>query len=121
LACSELVEEVTTPELAEALALRRALVLAGEEGFDRLIVATDCLSLVQRINNPEFDRSQVGVVVLDIKSEFTEFSSVSVYHVFRQCNIAAHTLARSAEHFISAIFRNSIPECIRQTICNSLS
>jgi hypothetical protein len=121
LACSELVEEVTMSELAKALALRRALVLAGEEGFDRLIVASDCLSLVQRINNPEFDRSQVGVVVLDIKSQISEFSSVSVSHVFRQSNIAAYTLARSTEHFIFATFRDSILDCIRQTICNGLS
>jgi ribonuclease HI len=120
-ACSELVEEVTTPEIAEALALRRALSLAGAEGFDKLIVASDCLSLVQRVNSSEIDRSQVGVVVQDIKAIASGFSSVSFTHIYRQCNVAAHTLARSAEQFVSVVFRNSIPDCIRQTICNGLS
>jgi ribonuclease HI len=46
-ACSELLHTVTTPELAEALALRCALALAREEGYDQVMVASDCLSVVQ--------------------------------------------------------------------------
>jgi hypothetical protein len=103
------------------MALRRALSLAGDEGFDKIVVASDCLSLVQRVNSPVIDRSQVGVIVQDIKTLADGFASVSFIHVYRQCNIAAHTLARSAEQFISVVFRNSIPDCIRQTICNGLS
>jgi hypothetical protein len=110
-----------TPEIAEALALRRALSLAGAEGFEKLIVASDCLSLVQRVNSSEIDRSQVGVVVQDIKAIASGFSLVSFTHIYRQCNVAAHTLARSAEQFVSVVFKNSIPDCIRQTICNGLS
>jgi ribonuclease HI len=121
LSCSELLEEVTMPEIAEAMALRRALSLASEEGFDKIIVASDCLSLILRINDSTVDRSQVGVLVQDIKALSSEFVSVNFIHVFRQCNVAAHTLARSAEQFISFVVRNSIPDCIRQTICNGLS
>jgi ribonuclease HI len=120
-ACSELVQEVTMPEIAEALALRRAVSLAGDEGFDSLVIASDCLSLVQRFNSSSVDRSHVGVVVQDIKALCANFASVSVIHVYRHSNVAAHTLARSAERFVSVIFRNSIPDCIRQTICNGLS
>jgi hypothetical protein len=46
IACSELLMEVTTPELAEALALRRVVSLAGDEGFDKLMVISYCLSLI---------------------------------------------------------------------------
>jgi hypothetical protein len=112
--------EVTTPELAEALALRRAVSLAGDEGFDKLMVVSDCLSLIQRINSSELDRSPIGVVVQDIKLLATKFIAVSFSHIFRESNFAAHTLARSAERFVSICFRNSIPDCIRQTICNDL-
>jgi hypothetical protein len=118
---NQLVEEVTTPEIAEVLALRRALSLAGSEDFNKLIVASDCLSLVQRVNSSEVDRSQVGVVVQDIKAIASGFFSVSFTHIYRQCNVAAYTLARSAEQFVSVLFRNSILDCIRQTICNGLS
>jgi ribonuclease HI len=121
IAWSELIQEVTAPDVAEALALRHAMSLAGEEGFDKLVIESDCLSLVQRVKSLEIDRSHVGVVVQDIKALVSGFSSVFFNHVYRHCNVAAHTLARSAEQFISVIFRNSIPDCIRQTFCNVLS
>jgi hypothetical protein len=59
--------------------------------------------------------------VQDIKALAASFASVSFINVYGQCNLAAHSLARSAELFISVTFRNSIPDCIRQTICNGLS
>jgi ribonuclease HI len=118
LSCSELVQEVMTPEVAEALALRHAVSLAGDEGFDNVVIASDCLSLVQRINSSTVDRSQVGVLVQDIKARSSSFAAVSFNHVYRNCNEAAHTLARSAERFVSVIFRNCTPECIRHIICN---
>jgi hypothetical protein len=46
-ACSELIDEVTTLELAEALAMPRTISLASEEGFGKLmVVVSDCLSLI---------------------------------------------------------------------------
>jgi hypothetical protein len=62
-ACSELHDEVTTLELPEALALRHALSLAGDEGFGRIMVVSDCLSLIQWVNSSTMDRSSVGVVM----------------------------------------------------------
>ncbi|KAI5001361.1 hypothetical protein ZWY2020_026011 [Hordeum vulgare] len=120
LACSELHDEVTTPEIAEALACRRAVSLASEEGFDRILVVSDCLSLVQRLESSELDRSMVGVVIQDIKNICSRFTDASFKHALRQCNEAAHVLARSAELFVSTIFRNSVPDCIRKTLCNDL-
>jgi hypothetical protein len=65
------------------LSLGRVVSLAGEEGFDKVVIASDCLSLVQRFNSSVVDRSQVGVVVQDIKAMISSFASVSVIHVFR--------------------------------------
>jgi hypothetical protein len=45
-ACREHLNWITEPEYAEALALRRAIVLVNEERFDRVDFASDCLSLV---------------------------------------------------------------------------
>jgi ribonuclease HI len=119
-ACSELRDEVTAPELAEALAIRHAVSLAGEEGFDKVMVVSDCLSLVQRLNSSELDRSIVGVVTQEINFLRSSFSSFTVNHVRRQCNESAHILARLAEQFISSVFRNCVPDCIRQTLCNDV-
>jgi hypothetical protein len=119
-AYSELQDEVTAPEIAEALALRRAVSLANDEGFDKAMVVSDCLSLILRLQSSELDRSMVGVVVQDIKLLAASFASISFSHVYRQCNESAHIMARSAEHFRSSIFRNFAPECIGKTLCNDL-
>jgi hypothetical protein len=65
-ACSELLLEVATPELAEALAARRAMSFAIEEGFDQVVLASNCLSVVQRIKSTTMNRLYMGVVIQDI-------------------------------------------------------
>jgi hypothetical protein len=45
LVASEPLTGFTSPELAEAMALRRA----ADQGFDRIIFGSDCLSLIQRL------------------------------------------------------------------------
>jgi hypothetical protein len=120
LVCSELQEEITTPKIAEALAIRRAVTLATEECFEKVRVVSECLSLIQRLLSDEQDRSYVGVITEDIKLLRSRFSSFSVSHIRRCSNKSAHILARSAEQFISFVSRNYISECIQQTICNDL-
>jgi ribonuclease HI len=67
-ACSERVDEVVTPEIAEALAMRRAMSLAKDEGFSKIIVNSDCLSVVKRVMSDTEDRSSCGPVIRDIKN-----------------------------------------------------
>jgi hypothetical protein len=56
-ACRQHLRGSSPPELAEALALRRAVEL----GFDKAVFESDCLSLVQRMNSQRMDRSSVGI------------------------------------------------------------
>jgi ribonuclease HI len=116
-ACSELLLEVATPELAEALAARRALSFASEEGFDQVVLASDCLSMVQRIKSTTMDRSYLGVVIQDIQKMAASFSSISFCHISRNLNESAHILARRAELYGFISFRHVIPDCIRETLC----
>jgi hypothetical protein len=46
-------QDFTSPELGEALALRGALAITRDKAF----FASDCLSLIQRLNSPAPDRS----------------------------------------------------------------
>jgi hypothetical protein len=80
---------------ATALALRRAVSLAQDEGYDKVIFATDCLSLVHRLNFSEMDRSLVGLLVDGIKAMINSFVSVSFIHVNHNVNEATHILAKS--------------------------
>ena len=97
-----------------------SVVMCLTDLFRKLVVVSDCLSVIQRVNSSNVDRGPAGVVIQDIKHIATQFDEISFSHVLRQYNVAAHTLARSAEHFISTVFRNFAPDCIRQTLCYDL-
>jgi hypothetical protein len=79
--------------LAEALAIRRVVAFAQEKGFSEIILGSDCLSALQRLNSSVTDRSSMGPVIEDIKLS-RSFSSCEFRHVPRELNVAAHQLAR---------------------------
>jgi hypothetical protein len=107
---SDHLPEVTTPELAEALAIRRATSFSHTQGHRFLIVASDCLSLIHRLNDPAMGRSGLGAVVADIKLMATSFQSCSFKHIPRGLNSAAHQLARSSELSSFFSFHGVVPE-----------
>jgi hypothetical protein len=94
--------------------------LARDEDLDKIILASDCLSVVQRVNSSTRDRSLVRVVVEDIKVMAASMSSVTVRHISRLLNNSAHVLARRVELFGSSFFRNSVPNCIPSEIYNDI-
>jgi hypothetical protein len=85
------------PEMAEALALQRAVTVTVDHGYAKVIFASDCLSLIQRILSSNPDRSSMGTVVSEIKKKVTSFVSVIFQHMKRSLNEAADILARSCE------------------------
>jgi hypothetical protein len=52
----------TSPEIAEALALRGVMAVVRDKGFDKAIFASNCLSLIQRLNSLTQDRSQGWII-----------------------------------------------------------
>jgi hypothetical protein len=119
--CRQHVVGLSSPELAEAVALRRAVQLARDEGMDKVIFETDCLSLVQRLNSSTMDRSAVGMLVAEIKASGRGFMSISFRHVKRVFNQAAHLLAKSSLDVNSSCVFFSVPEFIRGTFCIDVS
>ena len=115
-ACTEVLYGSLTPEMAEALALRRAVDMAREDHLFHVIFATDCLSLMQRLKPKAQDRSVVGSIVADIKLATLGFSSFSFVHVRRRCNVLAHVLARSCYNSTGLCVFNYAPQCIRETL-----
>jgi ribonuclease HI len=116
-ACSEGIAGIINPELAEATTVRRALVLAKEQGFRNIILASDCLTVIQKIAARVRDRSLVGSVVGDIRCLASEFSTCSFIHVGRQLNGAVHSLARSSEPGLCNVYCDVVPEHIRAVLC----
>jgi ribonuclease HI len=119
-AYSERAEEVVAPEVAEALAIRRAIIFAKDEGFSKIIVSSDCLSVLNRVTSGHNDRSLCGPVIHDIRSLASSFASCSFVHVYRHLNVAAHRLAKLSHSTVCSVWRGFAPECIREIICNDL-
>ena len=109
-----------SPEEGEALATRRAVMLAKEEGFQNAIFASDCLSLIQRLNSTVMDISPVGILVSGIKNLTKAFTTTSFVHVRRSLNESAHVLAKSCFNVSSSEVFRSAPDCIHRTLCNDV-
>jgi hypothetical protein len=71
LCVAERYDDAAIAELAEALAIGRALSFAHEEGFPKIIIASDFLSVIQLIKSAMTDRSTYGTVIGDIKFRFS--------------------------------------------------
>jgi ribonuclease HI len=66
--CSEGLSDFHDPEIAEGLAIRKALPVLSNHGFQNMIIASDCKSMVHRISSTSWDRSSAGTVMNDINT-----------------------------------------------------
>uniref|UniRef100_A0ACD5ZYS9 Uncharacterized protein n=1 Tax=Avena sativa TaxID=4498 RepID=A0ACD5ZYS9_AVESA len=121
LSCSEGLAAFPTPEMAEAIAVRRALTISRERSFQRIVLVSDCLALIQRISSPVRDRSILGTVVGDIKALKMDFQSCLFRFSSRKTNVVAHKLARSSEPLVCKFSVDVIPEFIREELCNDVA
>jgi hypothetical protein len=55
--CRECLERVVVSEYAKTLALRSATVLAQDEDYNKVILATDCFSMIHPLLSSTLDRS----------------------------------------------------------------
>jgi hypothetical protein len=121
LSYNEGIDEFPLHELAEALAIRKALVVVlKDHGYLNMILVSGCLSIIQRISSPVRNRSMYGIVVSDIKSLSEGFNSCSFKHNSRNLNVIAHRLARWSERSICNFFVDVIPDCIRAELCTNV-
>jgi hypothetical protein len=88
-----------------------------DKGFDKAIFVSDCLSVIQRINSPTQDRSQVGSRIKNIKTLVAGFSFITFWHVHRSLNEAEHILARFCNLDFVGFISYFAPDCIRKTLC----
>jgi hypothetical protein len=62
LACKEGIDDIITPEVAEATAITRALLVTRNHGFQDIVLTSDSLSIIQRICSSESDRLEVELL-----------------------------------------------------------
>jgi hypothetical protein len=117
LSMSEPLQGFMAPEMAEAMVVHRALKVAADHGFSKVIVASDGLSLIQRLCSSQEDSSLVGSVVTDVKRMVVNFDNATFRHVMRSLNEVAHILARTCDVSSLDFISRSTPISIRKTLC----
>ena len=83
-------------ESVEAMAARRAILLAQEISLTRVVMEGDSLKVIEAINSPKQCRTQWGHIIEDIKIASLYLQECSFCHVSRGGNNLAHSLARRA-------------------------
>jgi hypothetical protein len=89
-------------------------------GFLKIIVVSDCLSIIQRISSTGRDRSEIGVVISNIKKVAMNFQSCLFKFYSHTVNVVAHKLAWTAEPLVCLFSVNVIPDIIRGKLCNDI-
>lgn len=70
-------------------------VIYGEgSNFHNILLESDCLPLVQQLQQVEVSLNEFGSRLLNVKSLFNLFSSVSLCHIYREGNYVAHNLTK---------------------------
>lgn len=92
-------QKITKPhsvEHAEALAVRRAVILVKELMLFQVCFEGDCQRVIQAINAPGACRTLFGHIIDEIRCFSSSLVGCSFIHVKREGNKLAHALARRA-------------------------
>ena len=95
---ASLAEKVNQPsggvEVIEAMAAKRAILLAAELGFQQCVVEGDSEIVFKALSRECSDRSSFSHIIKDCKSMMGLLQPYSFSHVKRNGNGVAHALAR---------------------------
>ncbi|KAL9226062.1 hypothetical protein vseg_001914 [Gypsophila vaccaria] len=92
--CSVIQEEgEMVVEVAEAMAILWALAKARDAGNSRVVVESDCLTVVTALTNNAKGRSTLFLILDDIRCLASCFEAISWRHISRNFNKGAHELA----------------------------
>jgi hypothetical protein len=91
-ACVRIIPHITDPETLEAIACCEALALAEDCCIRKMKVASDCLRVINNIN--EMPRSPYMMILQEIHERSIPFDFVSFVHEGKDCNREAHILVK---------------------------
>ena len=90
---SATLESITSPLVAEAIALRSGLLSAVELEHQKLKAFSDNLTLIRAINN-DLQVEEIFGIVKDIQRISSAFVEISFSHLSRSLNVEADRLAK---------------------------
>ncbi|KAK3199349.1 hypothetical protein Dsin_022764 [Dipteronia sinensis] len=93
-----------SPQVAEAVALLRGIILAAETGLSPIVVESDPLGVVNLVNAGSSCSTEIRLVIDDIRDLSQGLGGSQVLHVSRKANYVPHFLSKMAWTLISTAF-----------------
>lgn len=103
-ACTYPVDHVAYAFIAEAWAWEQAVRFAIDMGFRKVQMEGDSLTVIKRLNSYIKNKSVLSPIVGHIKDYLSFFYNITLLHIRRNANCAAHSLAKEGRRFQSARF-----------------
>ncbi|WZZ50003.1 hypothetical protein YC2023_050110 [Brassica napus] len=91
---------ISSTLMAEAMAVRSALINVREMGFSRICIKSDCQALVAIISSNQHPADLHGIT-RDIEHLSLSFDCISYVFISRNLNLVADALAKSALYSVS--------------------
>ncbi|XP_048591461.1 uncharacterized protein LOC125576128 [Brassica napus] len=91
---------ISSALMAEAMAVRSALINAREMGFSKICIKSDCQALVAIISSNQHPADLHGIT-RDIEHLSLSFDCISYVFILRNLNFVADALAKSALYSVS--------------------
>ncbi|XP_060964627.1 uncharacterized protein LOC133033648 [Cannabis sativa] len=113
---------VLQPHEVEAIGIKEALSWIKANGWDGVVLESDCLRVISDIKSNKNMVSPYGHIISDCKALCAEVNNLSLSCVKRSANRVAHCLARSSLYEADRIFNiSSLPFVISSLISDDLS
>lgn len=80
--------------MAKAYALKEGLMRAQHIGCNRLIIQSDCIEVVQTMEDGGFTANSAAAIYDECNIIWSDFQDIAIQHYDREANQAAHNLTR---------------------------
>ncbi|CAN0900718.1 hypothetical protein LINGRAHAP2_LOCUS21001 [Linum grandiflorum] len=110
-ATGQVIHHISDPFVLEMLAVRQALFIAQVRSNDSIHINSDSADVVRLLNSSAPD-IRAGQILHECRSLFRSLPLVSISHVSRLDNSAAHSVAREALHYPDTSHLLSLSYCI---------
>lgn len=109
---------IPTPQEAESMGFRQALLWLVELELTSVSIELDCLLVVNGVKDSLQTNFEFGAIVSHCRCLLSCYQSFQVRYVRRKANLAAHTLVRVSRFHASSKIFDFIPTCIGTIILN---
>ncbi|KAE8687139.1 hypothetical protein F3Y22_tig00111022pilonHSYRG00109 [Hibiscus syriacus] len=115
------IEPPFSAESSEAAAFTKGIRLASENGWNKVVIEGDAISIVHRLANQVTgkiqDFSTIGLLLNEARQMLVRFPTIKVHYVCREANRVAHSLAHLALSNNNPVwFYFDKPDCIKQVV-----